>query len=90
MMNQIEKLRQTHAKEKKEALAEFRSFKRSAKAREESIQAIPAQILFAAECVVSFHCILGNLRQKFFGSTTPGCRQADRSMDHLRPQGNVE
>ncbi|CAN0136347.1 unnamed protein product, partial [Scytosiphon promiscuus] len=34
----VEKLRQTHAKEKKEALAEFRSFKRTAKAREESIQ----------------------------------------------------
>lgn len=37
---QMEKLRQAHAKEKKEALAEFRAFKRSAKAREESIQAM--------------------------------------------------
>lgn len=36
---QMEKLRQAHAKEKKEALAEFRAFKRSSKAREESIQA---------------------------------------------------
>lgn len=34
----MEKLRQAHAKEKKEALAEFRTFKRNAKAREESIQ----------------------------------------------------
>lgn len=37
---QMEKLRQAHAKEKKDALAEFRNFKRSAKGREESIQAI--------------------------------------------------
>lgn len=40
----MEKLRQAHAKEKKEALAEFRSFKRSAKAREESIQARPVHV----------------------------------------------
>lgn len=36
----MEKLRKAHLTEKKEALAEFRAFKRSAKAREESIQAI--------------------------------------------------
>ncbi len=36
----MEKLREAHAKEKKEALAEFRAFKRSAKAREENIQAM--------------------------------------------------
>ncbi|CAM9566020.1 unnamed protein product [Pylaiella littoralis] len=35
---QVEKLRQTHAKEKKDALAEFRNFKRTTKAREENIQ----------------------------------------------------
>ena len=35
---QMDKLRQAHAKEKKEALAEFRAFKRSARDREESIQ----------------------------------------------------
>lgn len=34
----MDKLRQAHAKEKKEALAEFRAFKRTAKDREESIQ----------------------------------------------------
>ncbi|CAM9691109.1 unnamed protein product [Ectocarpus sp. 12 AP-2014] len=38
MEAQVDKLRQAHAKEKKEALAEFRTFKRNAKAREESIQ----------------------------------------------------
>ena len=35
---QLEKLRQVHAKEKKEALEEFRAFKRSTKEREEAIQ----------------------------------------------------
>ncbi|CAB1115098.1 unnamed protein product [Ectocarpus sp. CCAP 1310/34] len=38
MEAQVDKLRQAHAKEKEEALAEFRTFKRNAKAREESIQ----------------------------------------------------
>lgn len=44
--NQMEKLREAHAKEKKQALAEFRTFKRSAKAREESIQVIPGPLLY--------------------------------------------
>lgn len=40
---QMDKLRAVHAQEKREALAEFRAFKRSAREREESLQVgVPA------------------------------------------------
>lgn len=45
---QMEKLRQAHAKDKKEALAEFRVFKRNARDREESIQVRACVALYFA------------------------------------------
>lgn len=79
-ITQMEKLRQAHAKEKKEALAEFRSFKRGAKAREESIQARPAHVFPANEqhcCVVLLQHHW--LRLRPWGARPPECRKVPPS-----------
>lgn len=88
----MEKLRQAHAKEKKEALAEFRSFKRSAKAREESMQAIYyLRTSTMVRCWVQDaldmqrRCLRSTV-----GESTNGCLQAQDNMNRRCPHGNAQ